>query len=384
MDGLRVLLVGPYPYITGKVIGGVEAVVSTLAKALAMCPEIAQLTVLSFFNGSMPAKTEQITDKLQVIHLPGQRKLALPTRSYFNYLQAKQLKNTLKPHLVHGQGIGPIGDLSIRLDKLPVVTAHGLVHVEARMASKGTPTDRLRVWLAEGMVQRVLKHARVTISTSEYDALSLKSYIHCPHVTIANPVAPEFFIPADSPKGNTILFAGMLVRRKNIEGILHALVSVRQHVPEARLVVVGPTPDPIYQREIHEIVKTHHLEKAVIFRGLVENYELVRELAQSRCLVLFSQEETSPTIIAQAMAAGRAVVASKVGGIPELVMDGKNGFLVSSKDEQTLAKRLITLLESPELCKYMGDQGHAIALERFQPASVARQTIAAYRLALES
>ena len=201
---------------------------------------------------------------------------------------------------------------------------------------------------------------------------------------ISNPVAPEFFASARAPEGNAILFAGMLVRRKNLGGTLHALDVVRQRVPEARLVIVGPTPDPIYQREIQDMVKMLHLENAITFRGLIENHELIHELTQCRCLVLFSNEETSPTIIAQAMAAQCPVVASGVGGIPELIMNGENGFLVPPGDEQTLADRLTTLLESPELCKYMGGRGREIALERFEPTSVARKTVEAYRLALDS
>jgi glycosyltransferase involved in cell wall biosynthesis len=384
MRGIKVLIISSYPIFPGTVIGGVEAVASALAPALASQQGIAQVIVACFHKDVPARQTRRLGDNLEVWYLPAQRRLSLPTRSCLEFLQVRRIARLKEPDVIHVQGIGSIGDLTTRLPHPAVVTIHGLVHVEARMASKGTPADRLRVWLVECMVQRVLRQARVAISTSGYDARSLKSFIHNRHMTIANPVAPEFFNTAGSPEGKTILFAGMLVRRKNIEGILHAMISVVHIVPDARLVIVGPTPDPIYRCEILDMVKNLRLEKSVTFRGLIDNYELVRELVQSSCLVLFSNEETSPTIVAQAMAVGRAVVASGVGGIPELVLEGKNGFLVSSKDEQTLAERLIMILESPVLSKHMGDQGRVIALERFEPVSVARQTIAAYRLAMES
>lgn len=384
MRGLRILILGPYPLQPGRVLGGVESVTSTLAGVLSSLPEIENVTVLSMFHSPYHAKTEKITDKLQVIHLPGQNKLALPTRAFMEFSRARQIVRMIKPDIVHGQGIGILGDIAIRLSQRPVITIHGLVHVEARMASGGTFRDRSRSWLVEQMVRRVLRRARLVISTTGYDARAVHKWIHGPHITIANPVPAELFKLASSQAtGGTILFAGTLVRRKNIEGLLRAFARVSERVPNARLVIVGPTPDPVYQREILEMVKTLHLGTTVVFRGLVENRELLSELIQSQCLVLFSHEETSPTIIAQAMAAGLPVVASGVGGIPEMISNGENGFLVNPGDEQNLSARLIELLQSPELCKRMGSQGHEFARERFEPVLVAQKTTAAYRSLLE-
>ena len=101
--------------------------------------------------------------------------------------------------------------------------------------------------------------------------------------------------------------------------------------------------------------------------GLVDNDTLCEEIAAARAVVMFSREETAPTIIAQAMAAGKPVVASRVGGIPEMVSDGVSGFLVEPEDEDALAERMQRLLEDQDLCLGMGLRGHDLALERFAP-----------------
>ncbi len=385
MSGLRVLLISPYPLRPGKVVGGVEAVTSALASALAAQTDVERLTVLCFHHGEIASQRLEVNDKLQVWFVRGQNRLALPTRALWQVLRGRWVASQLAPDVVHGQGIGTIGDIATRIGETAVVTAHGMVHLEARATSTRTMRSRIQVRLIDAMVQRVLRRAKVVISTSDYDARTLDGLICGQRVSIPNPVSTEFFAANAFDLDSTrILFAGMLIRRKNVEGLLRAFALVHSRVPEARLVVVGPSPDPDYRKEIHEQVAALRIDEVIEFQGHVENAELRRQLRSCRALVLFSQEETSPTIIAQAMASGRPVVTSRVGGIPEMVGDGENGFLVQPSDEYALADRLVTLLQSPQLGYEMGTRGHEMALRMFEPSAVARRTVDAYRMALGS
>jgi len=124
-------------------------------------------------------------------------------------------------------------------------------------------------------------------------------------------------------------------------------------------------------------------DESVEIPGLVDTARIRHEIAKSRAVVLFSRQENSPTIIAQAMAAGKPVVASRVGGVPEMVEDGETGFLVESEDEVALSDRLQTLLKDEDLCLRMGGCAHEVARRRFMPAEVAAKTVEAYRTALE-
>jgi glycosyltransferase involved in cell wall biosynthesis len=265
-----------------------------------------------------------------------------------------------------------------------VVTVHGLPHVEIRLSASNSLRDKLRIRPIELMVERVLRRARVVISISRYDRTKLCGLIHGTTVSIANPTAPEFFSLAPSgPTAPRLLFAGVLSPRKDVVGLLNA-AQARQSVPEARLVVVGPQPDQAYARHVFELVTALGMDQSVDMVGLVDNDRLRDELTAARAVVMFSREETAPTIIAQAMAAGKPVVASRVGGIPELVGDGESGFLVDPQDEDALAMRMTRLLVDQELCLRMGLRGHERALERFAPDVVAARTVEAYRTAIEA
>jgi glycosyltransferase involved in cell wall biosynthesis len=88
-------------------------------------------------------------------------------------------------------------------------------------------------------------------------------------------------------------------------------------------------------------------------------------------LVLASQQETSPMVIAEAMASGVPVVATRVGGIPYLVDDGRTGFLVGVGDVDALTARLSELLGDDAKRRAFGEAARARAAERFKPAAVA-------------
>jgi glycosyltransferase involved in cell wall biosynthesis len=153
-------------------------------------------------------------------------------------------------------------------------------------------------------------------------------------------------------------------------------------VPQARLLIVGPESDVDYARRVHDRVNALGLDDSIDIVGPVGNERMRREIANARAVVLFSRQENAPTILAQAMAAGKPVVASRVGGVPEMVDDGETGFLVESDDEATLADRIVKLLVDQELCMRFGRRAHEVALHRYAPAAVADMTVEAYRKAL--
>jgi glycosyltransferase involved in cell wall biosynthesis len=164
---------------------------------------------------------------------------------------------------------------------------------------------------------------------------------------------------------------------------VRAFAQVKARVSDARLDLVGPPSDVHYTAKVKQLIGELALEHNIVLHGHVENTQLLDLMARCSVLTLFSNEETSPTVIAQAMAMGKPIVASRVGGIPEMVKDGYNGFLVERGDEQALAEQLVALLKSPKLCQTMGARGREIALQRFKPSVVAQQTIEVYKLVLQ-
>lgn len=379
---LRILLIGPYPARPQKIIGGVEAVTTTLASALSSDENVDQVDVLCFTAEPASRNMVQVNGKLRVWYFRKQNRLALPTRSILELFIARRLATSLMPDIVHGQGIGTVGDIATRVNQKSIVTVHGLVHVEARLSSAPNARGHLRLWMIERMVRGVLSRAKVVISTSDYDAQAVGQLVSGKHRRIYNPVSSEFFTNPCHNSSPRILYAGMLIPRKNLIGLLHAFNIILQSIPTAELILVGPSCDKFYASEINNYVLRMHMTDRVQIVGHVDNSELICELRRARALVLFSNEETSPTIIAQAMAAGKPVVASRVGGVPEMISDGESGFLVQPGDEKELAERLVMLLGSADLCGRMGACAHEQARERFDPDAVAHRTLDAYHLAM--
>lgn len=383
--GLKVLMIGAYPLEPGVVEGGVESVTSTLVPALAERDDIDSVTVLRFHHGDASTSYRREGPKVEVHYLRGQKRLNVTTGSFLDVRKARKFVAKVKPDVVHGHEIGVPGDIAVRCSPNCVVTVHGLMPVEIRLSAEHRQRDKLRVKLIDHLVRRVLRRAKVVISISKYDSEQLTELTRGTRVGIENPTSAEFFALAPSgPTEPRLLFAGVLAPLKDPVGLVDAFAEARRAVPDARLAIVGPQPDAKYLRRVQDRVTTLGLGGCVDIANLVDNVRLRDEIASARAVVLFSRQENAPTIIAQAMAAGKPVVATRVGGVPEMVADGETGFVVEAGDVATLAGRLVTLLSDQDLCLRMGRRGHEVALGRFMPEMVADRTVAAYRMALST
>ena len=154
----------------------------------------------------------------------------------------------------------------------------------------------------------------------------------------------------------TIVCVARLRREKGHAILLDAFASVRRAVPQARLLLVG---DGELREEIVARVEHLGLAGSVEITGPVE--EVWPYLAQGHVFALASHSEAYGIAVAEAMAAGLPVVASAVGGIPELVAEGVTGELFPVGDRDLLAAHLVRILQSPELRRRMGEAGRAAA-----------------------
>jgi glycosyltransferase involved in cell wall biosynthesis len=104
-------------------------------------------------------------------------------------------------------------------------------------------------------------------------------------------------------------------------------------------------------------------------------------LAKAAVLVHTSDSEGCPNVVMEAMACGRAVVATDVGDIPLLIESGKTGFVVPRENEEALVTHLATLISNQDLCRRMGEAGRAKAEHEFGLDRLVAETLAAYRAA---
>lgn len=377
-------MISPFPRTLDKLVGGVQAAAVSLVEALAEHERVEKILVLTFDRDRTP-HIAYLSDKAEVQYL---RPVFMAGDGLLRSRQlvpaALEAAARFRPTVVHGQGLGREGRIACALGLPTVVTVHGLINVEARMAARSA-LGRVRATFAEQSVKAVLDRADVVISISDYDARSLSLGRPAARVSIPNAVPKAFFAAAGAtPAPDTVLFAGVLRERKNVLGLVNAFAEVLTARPRARLRIAGPVVEPDYLGKVQTQVEALGIRASVEFLGHVSNDRLVQLIAESAVLTLFSFEETLPTIIAQALAVGRPVVASDVGGVREMVIDGESGWTVPSGDEAALAARLIETLADPQAAARMGRAGAVLARARFAAPAVAEMTVSAYDRAIDS
>ena len=156
--------------------------------------------------------------------------------------------------------------------------------------------------------------------------------------------------------------------------LIATAARVAAAVPDVRFLLVG---DGELRPQIERQIKDLNHEKHVILTGF--RTDIPRLLAAMDIVVLSSHLEGLGTSLLDAMAMARPVVATRVGGIPEMVEDGVNGRLVPPRDPDALAGALIELIRRPDERKRMGEAGRARMLSMFSAEAMVEQTERIYR-----
>lgn len=166
---------------------------------------------------------------------------------------------------------------------------------------------------------------------------------------------------------------GNLRAVKNHLFFVDAMARVLPEVPELRVLLVGqPLPsEPDYPRRIEERIERHGLHGRFVITGFRPDVpELLRRM-EICCLT--SKSEGMPNAVLEAMAAARPVVATRVGGVPELVEDGDGGYLIEPGDVRGFAGAVSRLLADPARARRMGERGRERARRRHDCADAARR-----------
>lgn len=198
--------------------------------------------------------------------------------------------------------------------------------------------------------------------------------------TIYGGVDTDVFRPNGREPNGDVLFVGRLHYFKGVDVLIDAVRD------DMRLDLYGPSYDPDYLRVLHE----HARRKNVMFHPPPCQGDLVRAYQDARVAVLPSTPESRygapsigeffPLVILEALACGTPVVATSVGGIPEIVRHGENGFIVPPNDSAALADAVAEIRDDPELRRRMSEAAVATVRERFTWSAVAERCVEAYGL----
>ncbi len=191
----------------------------------------------------------------------------------------------------------------------------------------------------------------------------------------ARELRQELGIPAAAPVVGTI---GRLSEIKQQDLLLRAFARISERLPEARLLLVGDGP---LMGSLRQLAQDLGQAERVHFAGYQARPE--RYLQVMDLFALTSRSEGMPLAVLEAWAAGLPVLASDVGGLPELIDPGRNGHLFRSGDEAGLADGLYQLLRDREYARRLGTAGRQLVTDRYDVRHMAQAYDEHYRASLD-
>jgi glycosyltransferase involved in cell wall biosynthesis len=175
---------------------------------------------------------------------------------------------------------------------------------------------------------------------------------------------------ARGPRGVMVGVVGRLVPEKGVDVFLQAASLVLTVVPHARFLVVGDGP---MGEDLQRRAAALGIADSVTFTGF--RADAPQLIAGLQLLAVPSRSDGSPLVVCEAMAAGIPVVASRVGGLPDLVADGRTGLLVRPGEAEDLARAMVSLLLDPTAAEELGTRGRELAATRTHSRLVGRMEI---------
>jgi glycosyltransferase involved in cell wall biosynthesis len=267
-----------------------------------------------------------------------------------------------KPDLVHVHVLLRTGLAALwwqwRHDLPYVITEHWTLYLPQNAGR----ISALRRWLTRWVVRRAT--ALHTVSRNLQQALSALDIRNGHHVVIPNVVDTNLFQPASEAAygqlgGILLHVAAFNEQAKNLTGILRTVARLEGRHPGLQLRIAGYGPQEAVLRRLATDLGL--LDRIVFFLGKLSPAAVAAEMRRATCLVLFSNYENLPCVLIEAQASGLPAVATRVGGVPELLPpNGAFGLLVPPTDERALEQALEAALAKPNQFAPQRMRQHAV------------------------
>lgn len=378
---MKVLIVVPqFPLDLNEIKGGVHSALINLIKGFAKTG--VYIRVLSINNNIKAAIEKKISDKITIVYEPeGIFSFHLINYLFFGSALLKKHCMYFLPDLIHFQE----GNSFLMLKRgiktaVPIVlTIHGNAINDSFFKKK--IIDKIK-WRINGYLERVL-HPYCIIYLSPISAYNSKFKKIAKSQIIPNAVDEQFFsINLKKINNNKLIFIGVLNNRRNLLLLLKTLNSLIYKRFNYTLDVIGGFENDQYKKIIINYVQKNKLQNSVTFHGWVGQNVILNYLNNSDILVMTSMVETLPMVIAEAMAAGKVVVSSDVGGVPNMITHKKNGFIFSLNHPNYLYEILKTLYDNHYLMQSISMEARKFAHDSYHHHSVAQKTLLFYKSCL--
>lgn len=374
---LKILILSDYPPPNGIIRGGIPRAVCNIVAELCKLDQSIEFHVCTFSSDVR----SNITNKIDNLFI---HYIRLPIANYPiiipNFLVQTLVRNAIKeikPDLIHLHGISkyciyPLVKLGFNPT---IITVHGVIHEESK--TWNGVFGRYRAIVGRRLENYILRNAQHLIVVTPYVKNIIKSDTSSEISIIYNPVDEKFFNIKKNEVKNRILFVGGIEPRKGLQVLIEALKIVKKDIPDIMLHIVGNIRRRDYYKKILKNIKDDDLSKNIIFNGAISEEELIQEYSEAEIFILPSQEESLGIVLLEAMATGTSIIASNIGGIPYIIKDGLNGFLVDFGDYAEMAKYILVLLSDMKKRNAMGIVGKDMA-KKFHPKIIAMEHLQLY------
>ncbi len=298
------------------------------------------------------------------------------------FLGIRKYLKELQPDLVHGQGTEREAGLVAAFCGFPsLLTLHGNFR-ELRKIFKTRLLDYH--WCAAHLETVVLLKIQGIICISRY-AKEITSGFSKWQFVIPNPVDGKFLSIERPPRSSRpkVICMGSIDERKRTLFILEACKVLWEEGLDFEFCVYGGQGwEGEYNAKFLTAIQPWIDKGVAKYLGFTENPEIA--IAEADIMVSASIEESFGMNVLEAMASGTPVVAPRVGGIPDIVEDGKTGLLFNPLDNAGCADGIRRILQNPDLAHSLSQNGRLRAKEHFSSAIVAKATVAAYQKTLQN
>lgn len=353
---MKLAMLGPYPIDldVNKISGGVQAVIVNMVKGLARFKDL-EIHVVTTGHEAREEK-DFIINGARVYAVPLDKRFGNAT-FYSNTRKriCKKIK-IIKPDIVHTHMFGyyTLAGLDTGHKKV-IVSTHGISN--SKWDEPSSFKEKIRYIFQDHIYNKCAKGAKRIIINSPYTRECLAKFKKTDLYELNNPVSSSYFdIDNNAEEGGRIFFAGYICDAKGVMTILEAFNILKKTYGQLTLNLAGKIVDHDFYMKAARYVKDNKLEGFVNFLGQLDENDLMDEYRKASVFAFPSKQDVAPVSILQAMASGKAIVASNIGGIPYILDNGINGFLVDKTDSQAMADKASLFLKDEKLRREFGSR----------------------------
>ncbi|OIO20674.1 hypothetical protein AUJ17_04965 [Candidatus Micrarchaeota archaeon CG1_02_47_40] len=277
--------------------------------------------------------------------------LGLPSFIFLKNIIQKEKPDIIQVHFPHSNGLSSL--LASFFTSIPlVVTMHGS---DAQVFPKKSAIER-------AITTNLFKRARAITGISQFTtrcATELLPTQHEKFSAITSGIDVEEYDKSNEAyrhkdEKTYIYSTGRFVYKKGFDILINAFAKIAQAFPEVDLIISGDGPE---REKCQKKIKEFGLSGRIFLPGFVSRPDMIRYFKGCAFFCIPSRQEPLGATVLEAMACGKAVAASKVDGIVEMVEEGRTGFFFSPGDSEDCAKILSKMLKDNTLCEKMGKAG---------------------------